>query len=214
MIDPSKLVSSATRIYGERMRHLWGEIRPLPAGSVAVTSDDLEIKVSGLTLRVIETLGHAQHHNAYWFEPARILFAGDVAGVAIGPGPIFPPCPPPDVNLEKWRESLQRARSLNPAQLFLTHFGLRDNPENHLAQLETRLLEWASWMKNRLLEKKSEEEILPEFRHFTDAQLLAAGVPSADQIAYEQADPAAMSVTGLCRYWRKYHPEILGEPNL
>ena len=211
VIDPSKLVSSATRIYGDRMGYLWGEIRPLAAECVAVTADNQEIQVSDLSFRVVETPGHAQHHNAYWCETERILFAGDVAGVAIGNGPIFPPCPPPDVHLEKWQESLARIRTLKPDQLLLTHFGLRQQPERHLADLETRLLSWADWMKDRLLEGKSEEAIIPEFRRFTDAQLRAAGATSADMLAYEQADPATMSVTGLCRYWKKHHPEEIAD---
>jgi glyoxylase-like metal-dependent hydrolase (beta-lactamase superfamily II) len=207
MVDPSKLMASAARIYGERMGYLWGEIQPLPQDSVVVTADKQKIQVSDLTLEVLETPGHAQHHNAYWLEPSRILFSGDVAGVAIGQGPIFPPCPPPDVNLEQWRTSLDRVRALNPAQLFLTHFGLRAQPALHLAELETRLSEWAEWIKDRILENKTEAEILPEFRRFTENQLVAAGATPSDLVAYEQADPAAMSVTGLCRYWRKYHPD-------
>jgi glyoxylase-like metal-dependent hydrolase (beta-lactamase superfamily II) len=191
------------------MGYLWGEIQPLPRDSVVVTADNAKIQVSGLTLEVIETAGHAQHHNAFWWEPNRILFSGDVAGVAIGKGPIFPPCPPPDVNLELWRASLERIRALNPTQLFLTHFGLRQQPELHLRELETRLTDWAAWMKDRMSEGKSEEEILPEFRRFTENQLVAAGGTPADLVAYEQADPAAMSVTGLCRYWRKYHPDLV-----
>ena len=209
MIDPEKLVASATRIYGERMGYLWGEIQGLPEASVSVTTDNQEIQVSGLKLNVLETPGHAQHHNAYWFEPDKTLFAGDVAGVVIGKGPIFPPCPPPDVNIEKWKESLNRIRALNPTQLLLTHYGLQSRPEAHLAELEARLVDWAVWMKERMLEGKSEEEILPEFRRFTEDQLLAAGAAPSDLLAYEQADPAAMSITGLCRYWRKHHPNLL-----
>ncbi len=195
MVDPSKLVASATRIYGDRMGHLWGEIQGIPETSVE--------------LSVLETPGHAQHHNAYWFEPAKFLFAGDVAGVVIGNGPIFPPCPPPDVDIEKWKESLNRIRALNPAQLLLTHFGLQSKPEVHLAELETRLMDWAVWMKARMLEGKSEEEIVPEFHRFTEDQLLAVGASPSDLLAYEQADPASMSVTGLSRYWRKHHPDLL-----
>jgi glyoxylase-like metal-dependent hydrolase (beta-lactamase superfamily II) len=208
MVDPAKLVASATRIYGERMAELWGEIQPLPANSVAVTTDNQEIQVSDLRLKVIETPGHAQHHNAYWFEPERILFAGDVAGVAIGQGPVVPPCPPPDVHLEKWHESIKRVRALSPTQLLLTHFGLRQNPEAHLQELEDRLEDWADWMKSRLLEGKSEEQINPEFQRFTEDELRKAGVTSAGLATYEQSDPATMSVTGLSRYWRKYHPEV------
>jgi glyoxylase-like metal-dependent hydrolase (beta-lactamase superfamily II) len=209
MIDPGKLVASATRIYGERMGHLWGEIQGLPEAAVAITADNQEIQVSGLKLTVLETPGHAQHHNAYWFEPDKTLFAGDVAGVAIGKGPIFPPCPPPDVNIEKWKESLNRIRTLNPTQLLLTHYGLQSNPEIHLTELETRLMDWAAWMKERMLAGTSEEEILPQFRRFTENQLLTNGASPSDLEAYEQADPAAMSVTGLCRYWRKHHPDLL-----
>jgi glyoxylase-like metal-dependent hydrolase (beta-lactamase superfamily II) len=209
MIDPGKLVASATRIYGERMGCLWGEIQGLPASSIAVTADNQEIKVSDLKLSVLETPGHAQHHNAYWLESDKILFAGDVAGVVIGKGPIFPPCPPPDVNINKWKESLNRIRALSPVQLLLTHFGLQTKPEAHLAELETRLTDWAIWMKERMLEGKSDEEIVPEFQRFTEGQLLAAGASPSDLLAYEQADPAGMSVTGLTRYWRKHHPDLV-----
>ncbi|HEX6567033.1 MAG TPA: MBL fold metallo-hydrolase [Chthoniobacterales bacterium] len=212
MIDPGKLVASATRIYGERMGYLWGEIQGLPASSVAVTADNQEIKISDLRLSVLETPGHAQHHNAYWLESDKILFAGDVAGVVIGKGPIFPPCPPPDVNIGKWKESLNRIRALSPVQLFLTHFGLQTKPEVHLAELETRLMDWAIWMRERMLEGKSDEEIVPEFQRFTEGQLLAAGAAPSDLLAYEQADPAGMSVTGLTRYWRKHHPDLVTQP--
>ena len=209
MVDPGKLVASATRIYGDQMGYLWGEIQPLPQDSVVVTADHQQIQAPGLCLEVIETPGHAQHHNAFWWESSRILFSGDVAGVAIGKGPVFPPCPPPDLNLEQWRASLKRIRGFNPAELFLTHFGLKQQPELHLAELESRLTEWATWIKDRMAESKSEEEILPEFRRFTENQLVRAGATASDLVAYEQADPAAMSVTGLCRYWRKYHPDLV-----
>jgi len=86
---------------------------------------------------------------------------------------------------------------------------LRQQPELHLRELEARLTDWAAWMKDRMSEGKSEEEILPEFRRFTENQLVAAGATPVDLVAYEQADPAAMSVTGLCRYWRKHHPDLV-----
>src|SRR6202008_4003897 len=153
------------------------------------TADNQEIKISDLTLSVLETPGHAQHHNAYWLESDKILFAGDVAGVVIGKGPIFPPCPPPDVNISKWKESLNRIRALSPVQLFLTHFGLQTKPEVPLAELETRLMDWAIWMKERMLEGKSDEEIVPEFQRFTEGQLLAAGGFPPDLLGFEQGGP-------------------------
>jgi glyoxylase-like metal-dependent hydrolase (beta-lactamase superfamily II) len=211
LVSPAKLVASATRIYGERMAELWGQIQPIPESSVALTTDNQEMQISNLRIKVIETPGHAQHHNAYWFEAERIVFAGDVAGVAIGRGPVVPPCPPPDIHLETWHESIKRVRALNPSQLLLTHFGLRQNPEPHLHELEERLENWANWMKLRLLENKSKEQIIPEFQQFTEDQLREAGATRSDLATYEQANPAMMSVTGLSRYWRTYHPEVVSK---
>ena len=157
--------------------------------------------------RVLYTPGHAAHHNAYWMESERTLFAGDVAGVLIRQGPPIPPFPPPDIHLESWKESLDKIRALKPASLHVTHFGKIDDPARSLDDLEKRLFTWAEWMKQRLLDGKSEAEIIPEFQKFTESELLSGGATNDDLSTYEQADPASMSVAGLSRYWRKYHPE-------
>jgi hypothetical protein len=62
-------------------------------------------------------------------------------------------------------------------------------------------------MKQRMREGKSEEEILPEFQRFAEAELRTAGAGEECVKAYERANPASMSVAGLIRYWRKHHPE-------
>jgi hypothetical protein len=109
--------------------------------------------------------------------------------------------------LATWKNSLDKIRALDPVSLHVTHFGRVDDPNRNLDVLEKRIFSWADWMKQRLLEGKSEAEIIPEFEKFTEQELLADGTPSEDLITYEQADPAAMSVAGLTRYWQKYHPE-------
>ena len=82
-----------------------------------------------------------------------------------------------------------------------------NDPAASLEALEKRLFSWADWMKQRLGEGKSETEIIPEFEEFTVQELLADGTPNEELAIYERADPASMSVAGLARYWRKYHPE-------
>jgi glyoxylase-like metal-dependent hydrolase (beta-lactamase superfamily II) len=210
LIEPARLVGSATRIYGDQMDHLWGPIEGIPEHAVQVTQDAEVIQVDSLGLQVVETPGHAQHHNAYWLSSERLLFAGDIAGVAIGNGPILPPCPPPDIDIEAWHSSLAKVQQLNPERLCLTHFGLFTNPEAHLKELRDRLSAWAEWMRNALRTGKSEEAIIPQFQELTEQEILRSGVGPKGVTVYEQADPASMSVTGLCRYWKKHHPEALG----
>jgi glyoxylase-like metal-dependent hydrolase (beta-lactamase superfamily II) len=210
LVDPTRLVGSATRIYGEQMDYLWGPIEGIQEDAVRVTTDGEVFRFGGLALQVVETPGHAQHHNAYWWSSERLLFAGDIAGVAIGKGPILPPCPPPDIDIETWHSSIAKVQHLEPERLCLTHFGQFSNPERHFKELSDRLSAWAEWMKNALRSGKSEEAIVPEFQKFAEQEILGAGVGPEEVTIYEQADPAAMSVTGLSRYWRKHHPEALG----
>jgi glyoxylase-like metal-dependent hydrolase (beta-lactamase superfamily II) len=207
LVDPSKLIASASRIYGDKMDSLWGSVGAIPDDQVIAVTEPAELRFGAQQFRVLYTPGHAQHHNAYWLESERTLFAGDVAGVLIRGGPPIPPFPPPDIHLESWQDSLDKIRALEPVSLHITHFGKVDDPIHTLDALEKRLFSWADWMKERLREGKSEKEIIPEFERFTAQQLLAAGTPKEDLATYEQADPASMSVAGLARYWHKFHPD-------
>ena len=207
LVDPSRLVASATRIYGDKMDRLWGTVGAIPEDRLIAVDDGAVLRFGSRQFRVLYTPGHAQHHNSYWLETEQSLFAGDVAGVLIRRGPPIPPFPPPDIHLESWKESLDKIRSLKPVSLHVTHFGRVDDPIRSLDVLEKRLFGWADWMKQRLFEGKSETEIIPEFQKFTESELLLDGAKQEDLSTYEQADPASMSVSGLMRYWRKYHPE-------
>jgi glyoxylase-like metal-dependent hydrolase (beta-lactamase superfamily II) len=207
LIDPSRLVESATRIYGDQLNYLWGTIGPIPEDQVIAVDDGAELRFGSCQIRVLYTPGHAQHHNAYWLDSEQTVFCGDVAGVVIRGGPPIPPFAPPDIHLGSWKESIAKIRTLKPSSLHVTHFGRVDNAARSLDALEKRLFSWADWMKERLLEGKSESEIIPEFEKLTESELLSDGTRQADLSTYEYADPAFMSVAGLIRYWRKYHPE-------
>ena len=207
LIDPSKLVGSATRIYGNKMGVLWGAVGNIPEDQVIAVEDDAELRFGSERFRVLYTPGHAQHHSAYWLESERTVFAGDVAGVLIHGGPPIPPFPPPDIHLESWKDSLAKIRLLKPFSLHITHFGKVADPIPAIDALEKRIFDWADWIKQRFLEGRSEAETIPEFERFTVQELLSEGTPVEDLATYERADPASMSVAGLARYWRKYHPE-------
>jgi glyoxylase-like metal-dependent hydrolase (beta-lactamase superfamily II) len=207
LVDPSRLVASATRIYGDKMDPLWGTVGAIPEEQVIAVEDGVTLHFGSGQFRVLFTPGHAQHHCAYWQESEQTLFAGDVAGVLIRQGPPIPPFPPPDIHVELWKESLDKIRALAPQSLHVTHFGKVEDPKRALDALEKRLFTWADWMKQRMLEGKSEGEVIPEFQEFTESELLLGGAKREDLTTYEQADPASMSVAGLTRYWRKHHPE-------
>ena len=201
LLDPSKLLASARRIYRERMDGLWGTLEPIPADRLEVTGDGQAIPVGKTAIHVLETPGHAVHHNAYLVEG--VAFTGDVGGVAIGGGPVLPPTPPPDIDLAAWSRSIERLRAARPDALYPTHFGRVENPDEALDGLGRELSAWADFVRAGLAAGKDEAALVPEFEEWLEGRLVVAGVPAEGREAYRTALPFAMNVGGLVRYWQK-----------
>ena len=125
LIDPSKLLASAERLYGDQMERLWGEIVPVPEENVRPPGGRRDV----LGMRVAYTPGHASHHVCYLHEESGTAFVGDVAACRIPPSDlIVPPTPPPDIDIEAWDESIETVEGLAPERLALTHFGAIEDP--------------------------------------------------------------------------------------
>ena len=201
MNDPSKLVQSAKRIYQEDMDRLWSDIKSIPANQLN-TVENAEILDFGDTkIQAWHTPGHAVHHIVW--QIGENLIAGDVAGVKIGTGPVVPPCPPPDINLEDWKESIQFIRTLGIKRIYLSHFGLIEDVNLHLDQLEEILEDWAQWIYPHYKSQTPTEKVVSLFQEYTNKQLRSNKVAGIHLTQYEYANPAWMSVAGLMRYWKK-----------
>ena len=201
LVNPEKLMKSAKRIYQDDMDRLWGEMHPIPAEQLVVVEHQQAIHLGGCSFVPHYTPGHAIHHLAWQWDHR--LFSGDVAGVKIGDGPVVPPCPPPDINIEDWKKSIELIRGLEISVIFLTHFGQITEIDAHLNQLVNILDDWADWMKPYFDKALPQEQITPLFQDYTKQQLLAEGLDDYGIEQYEGANPSWMSVAGLMRYWRK-----------
>lgn len=205
MNNPEKLVNSARRIYLDQMDILWGTMKPIPQAQLRVVAHGESIYLDGITLKAWHTPGHAVHHLVW--QVGDKIFTGDVAGVKMGGSIVVPPCPPPDINVEDWLQSIRLLSSLKPSELYLTHFGLvKEDVIHHLLDLERRLLDWSNWIKPYVDNQTPVESIVPIFEHYVQQQLIEGGASTADLAKYAAANPAYMSVAGLMRYWAK-NPE-------
>jgi glyoxylase-like metal-dependent hydrolase (beta-lactamase superfamily II) len=211
LIDPTKLVASAARLYGDEMERLWGKIAAVPAERVRVLQDNDLVRVAPFEIRAIATSGHASHHHVYQWDDN--VFGGDVAGVRIGGGPPVPPFVPPELDIEAWQESIAKIRALNPAKLYLPHFGLIEGAISaHLDALEGRVRRWSIWFRDRLRAGDDEQRLRPAFAEFVANELRIAGASESELVDYEQADPSFMAVSAAIRYWRKHHPDEVELP--
>ena len=131
LIDPTKLIASATSVYGEKVvKEVYGVIQPIPAERVIEAGDNYTIDFNGRTLRVVDTPGHARHHFCLWDERTRGFFTGDVFGISYRAFDsdegvfIFPTTTPVQFEPEVLKSSITRLMEFKPDRMYLTHFGV------------------------------------------------------------------------------------------
>jgi glyoxylase-like metal-dependent hydrolase (beta-lactamase superfamily II) len=204
IIDPAKLLSSATRLYGQDMDRLWGAVVPVSAERVRVLEGGETLRVGGREIRVEYTPGHASHHVSYFDASSRIAFVGDTAGIRRGSGTfILPATPPPDIDLDVWRDSERRILAWAPDTLFLTHFGPWHGARQHFQAMFDNLAGWNRIVR-RLIADTSLGDPDRERRFVDEAYLeLQRRVGEREAEGYTKAGGLNYSWQGLLRYWRK-----------
>ena len=188
--DPSRLIASARRLYGDELDGLYGEPLPVPQENVDVIWD------TAAGLKSFAAPGHASHHVCYLLDDGSLL-AGDAVGVRILPGThVLPQAPPPDIDVEAWERTFDDVLRHQPERLALIHFGVvsgTDQVAAHVARTRSYLAVWAK----RVHDGMTEDEFVAAAR----ADLEASEGEGAD--AYLRAAPVEQSYLGLERYWRK-----------
>jgi glyoxylase-like metal-dependent hydrolase (beta-lactamase superfamily II) len=210
LVDPSKLVASAERIYGDLMQPLWGTMVPAPKEKVVALVGGERLNILGHDVDVIYTPGHASHHVVFLLE-GETMFTGDAAAIYFeGSSVIRPALPPPEVDLEIWQDSVNKMLAAKPKRLLLTHYGEVQDAETHLHQVIERNQQWAelilAGMKNGEDAKGLEHHL-----HTVSLQELATDGASPEVIQRHLiTSNDEMTVMGVTRYWQKHHPEKIG----
>ena len=189
LVDPTRLLESAHRVFGEHFGALWGRVVPVPAGNVRVLAGGERIG----DWDVAYTPGHAKHHVSYLHRPTRTAFTGDLTGIRIGGGPAFPPTPPPDIDPPLWHASLDTLAAWAPKRLAFSHFGQTTDAAAHIEMLHGALDEFTAVSRT------------------TDAAGMAAWIRSWIQARgggpmiddYYWASPFEAMWSGFDRYWQR-----------
>jgi glyoxylase-like metal-dependent hydrolase (beta-lactamase superfamily II) len=203
LIDPTRLLQSAERIYGDDMVPLWGRVVPVPERNVHVLEGGERITVGPRDFDVEYTPGHATHHVVYFDRTDGTAYVGDVAGVRIPPTDyVRAPTPPPDIDVEAWQRSIDLVAEREPARLALTHFGMVEDPQTHLGKMKLVLEEQADLVRRLLEEHGDTDEAVAAFVAETGRRTRAA---VGDEVAamFEVGSPVEQRWLGLRRYWQK-----------
>jgi glyoxylase-like metal-dependent hydrolase (beta-lactamase superfamily II) len=203
LIDPNaKLLPSAERLYGDRLVPLWGKTEGVPSRQLKVAGHGEKVVLGDLEIIAWHTPGHAVHHIAY--QVGGDVVTGDVGGIRFpGADHVAPPMPPPDIDVELWRESLDLLRSLKPERLLLTHYGAFSDPVRHLDELEERLLAWTAIAEATVADGGSREDLAGKLQALDESELAVESLPDDIIARYRHLCPMLENSAGLYRYVSK-----------
>ena len=205
MIDPTKLLDSARRLYGDEMERLWGEFLPVPEANITELAGGERLGCAGRKFEVVYTPGHASHHVSYFDTTTGLAFIGDTAGIRIANAQtILPITPPPDIDPEAWARSWEEIQARQPERLFLTHFGPASGVGEHLSELRERLEEWSVAVRESLEKGEDDAQCAAQFAEQVTAKLKDKNhLSESDAKRYARGAALDLCWYGLARYWRK-----------
>jgi glyoxylase-like metal-dependent hydrolase (beta-lactamase superfamily II) len=203
MIDPSKLLASAARLWPNDLQQLFGETLPVPAENLHILEGGETITLGTRKVSVVYTPGHASHHVSYFENMEGVAFVGDTAGIRIGKcSYVMPATPPPDIDLGIWDASFAAILERKPVRLFLTHFGFSQNPGEHIAQFRERLHNWAA-ITGEILRTATNDAAATESFIATTRAEIGRYLPAEEVEHYAFSAGLNLSFLGLARYLRK-----------
>jgi glyoxylase-like metal-dependent hydrolase (beta-lactamase superfamily II) len=216
LIDPTKLIASASRIYGHQMDRLWGTIKPAPAARVVPVRDGERLELAGLRLTALATPGHAKHHHAYELVTDRglVCFTGDAAGMII-PGDqmlrqfINLPTPPPEFDLAAWLDSVIRLETRRYTALYLTHFGEVNTPPAHFAAVRQALRRHTDFVIAQCRVGAANEQLNDAYAQWVRQQAKLAGATEQQVKRFVTDNLLRMNVTGIVRYLDQQSPQAV-----
>jgi glyoxylase-like metal-dependent hydrolase (beta-lactamase superfamily II) len=207
LVDPTRLVASTARTYGtERMRELFGAMRPADADRVLAVVDGDHIPLGDRTLAVVHTPGHASHHIAIHDDRTGAMCSGEAIGSYLPWATCFRPAlPPPEVDVETALGSIDAMRDRSPTGLLTSHFGRVPDPDAAFDRAAERIEGWAEEVARALrAEPDTSVEVLTDvLTERARAEFEADAGRPFERDRYDALGSVRMNAQGLSRYWRK-----------
>jgi len=162
MVDPEKLWTQAKQVLG-KVAERYEEPVPVAKERIIVAEDGMVFDLgNGVELKVIETLGHASHHQSFYEKRSEGVFPGDTAGIYIPGFNVIIPTTPMPFHLETTLASIEKLKQLNPKLLYYSHFGQATGASEKLQAHINQLKLWANIVAEKMKEGATIEEMKEE----------------------------------------------------
>ncbi len=208
LIDPERLLKSATRIFGDRMDRLWGDVAGVDAGRVDPMVDGDVLNVAGRQVLVKAAPGHAGSHVVLLDQSTGVLFTGDAAGARLkGTQYVCPTLVPPELDVALWAETVETMQGLGASKLALTHCGVFEDVDRHLGDVIPNIEEQVA-IGEQVMTSPNDEERIIQFLTVQEREEYAREGENVDKVdghmrAMGLAMPPYIAVQGLKRLFTK-----------
>lgn len=209
LVDPTRLVASTARAWGEaEMRELFGPTAPVERERVRPLRDADLIAMGGRELTVLDTPGHASHHVALVDSQTGAIFTGDALGIHVPDLPVLRPAtPPPEFDLERYVDSIERIRLAARSILLFAHFGPLPDVEATCDLAIRRVREWAAVVERSMGETEDPQELAARLEEAALNDIETGAEATIDLEMLEDRlrllSSIRMNADGLARYWRR-----------
>ncbi len=212
LADPTRLVASAARIYGEeRMASLFGPVDPVPADRIRSLADGDQIALGGRVLDSFHTPGHASHQVALVDSSTGAVFTGDALGIHLPDLPgLRPATPPPEFDVELAVDSIERIRARARSVLLFAHFGPIAEIDRICDLAERRIRSWAEAVRAALTWTEDLDEVTALLEEQARADVETGAEAALDLERFEILSSVRMNAMGLIRYWKKREERLAG----
>ncbi len=148
LIDPGKLIESATMVFGKLLMKAYGLPMPIPSERITALGDETHLDLGdGLSATVLYAPGHAPHQLALMVEREKIIFTADAVGIVYPNQPMIPTTPPPSFEPEKLVSTVNLLHGMGSRSLLVPHFGVRKDVTEVFETTKNKTMEWFSMVK-------------------------------------------------------------------
>ncbi len=202
LVDPSRLMTSARRVFGRILDEVMGELLPTPAERVTPLGETGKIDLGdGRSLDTFYAPGHATHHIGLVDSTSGDLYVGDAAGIYIQETKTQRPAtPPPDFNLNIALDSIAAFRSIKPARLLFSHYGPVSDIDEVLDRSVEEMNLWVELVRQartQLMDLDHAIEMIKEKTRQRYQNLLAN--PALSQ-RFEELNSTGANIVGINRW--------------
>ena len=214
LADPSRLIMGAKAVYGEKFSELFDPIVAIPEDRLMIKDDGETLKLSEkLTLKFLDTPGHANHHFSIYHPLSNGIFSGDTAGIfypQLDRESIefyLPTTSPNQFDPEKMLQSISTFKALEIERIYFGHYGMSENPAEAFRQVESWLEVFIVEAKNIVTEEKHPqkqvEQITQRLYDKIKTHLSQRGLPDKHPIYELLYLDVNVSAMGLAHYLNK-----------